>query len=174
MNHKEYVEGCERGEGPGADAAEGCSEGSRAGGCCLSPSPAAASDRERFLTRTGSAFLKAALLTLAARDSPGREVRLVGPQEEGELRAAALCSTPRLRPTQPVASLARGWSPAPLARRSQLLLCCLFTHPSSLRLAAWVPVPGKLKHRRLCKPTQTIGSKVHSAASSSEINISAS
>lgn len=76
------------------DAAEGCVKGSRAGGCCLSSSPASAearstqlaaahspqwgsgdlSDRGKFLMRTTSAFFKAALLTLAARDlvAPGR------------------------------------------------------------------------------------------------------
>lgn len=49
------------------------------------------SDRDRFLPGTGSAFLKAELLTSAASDLLGREVHLAGPQEGGERRAAALC-----------------------------------------------------------------------------------
>lgn len=104
-----------RGAGPCAGAAEGCGKGNRAGGRCLSPSLAAAeapaeqpavadtprrrqhrgarglSDRDKFLMRPGSAFLKAELLTLAAKDLMGREVHLVCPQEGGELRVAVLC-----------------------------------------------------------------------------------
>lgn len=174
-----------RGKGPCVDAAEG----STLGGRWFSTSAAATeapteqrlmhlggggsssrglSSRDKFHMRSGSVFVKAELLMSATLLCHG--VHVVG----GELRVAVLCWTPRLCPTQPMASPAHGWSPTPSAQRSRLLLCCLFTHPSSLCLAAWVPMPGKLKHHRLRKPTQTMGSKVHTAASSSEINISAS
>lgn len=51
--------------------------------------------------RTESAFLKAELLTSAARDLLGREVHLACPQEAEALRAAVLCRTPRFHPAQP-------------------------------------------------------------------------
>lgn len=125
----------------------------------------ALSDREKILMRTGSAFLPAELLPRGCRLAGwgGAFERFAGKERGRWLQGSA------------AASPARGWSSAPSAQRRRLSLRCSFTHPGSLRLAAGVPVPGKPKHRRLREPTQTIGSKVHAAASSSsEINISAS
>lgn len=82
----------------------------------------ALSDRDTFLMRTGSAFLKAELLPLAARRLLGREVPVLGPQDGAGLRVAGFRCTPRLLPAQPVA----GAQLPPL--RAVVSCCAAYSH----------------------------------------------